>query len=43
MRGLHFDARQHRGRVLTGDFVNRSDAHQLFGIGLQPIQEAAVA
>ena len=37
------DAREDRGRIVTGRLIQRSDAHQPLGIGLQTIQETALA
>src|SRR5450759_617173 len=38
---VDFDTRQHRGSIVAGRRIDRPNAHQSVGIGLQPLQEAA--
>src|ERR1700687_1291023 len=39
--GVYLEAGPHRGSIVAGWRVNRTNAHQLAGIGLQPFEEVA--
>ena len=41
--GPHFDAPHDRRRIVAGRLVDRPDAHDLFRVGLQPVEDAALA